>query len=109
MLFQYRGGPAYSGIDIRLFSCHWNYRIAASGQADKRGPRAIVCLGRIVWRELAGARVPFDPARPSAAEFAGAILLPMYHPAWVNRGAYSERAYARDFARLAARISALPN
>jgi len=73
------------------------------------GPRAIVCLGRIVWRELAGARVPFDPARPSAAEFAGAILVPMYHPAWVNRGAYSERTYARDFARLAARISALPN
>jgi uracil-DNA glycosylase len=70
-------------------------------------PRVIVCLGRIAWRQLAGPHVAFDPARPAAAQFSGARLCPMYHPAWVNRGAYALGRYARDFARLARLVAAI--
>jgi uracil-DNA glycosylase len=65
-------------------------------------PRVIVCLGRMAWRHLAGPRALFDPRRPAAVEAAGALVYPMYHPGYVIRGAYPERRYARDFARLAA-------
>jgi uracil-DNA glycosylase len=30
----------------------------------------------------------------------GLVLFPMYHPAFVNRGAYAVASYIRDFARL---------
>lgn len=63
-------------------------------------PRIVVCLGRVAWRELAGPAAPFDPR--SARPFDGCLrLYPMYHPAYVNRGAYSEERYLRDFLRLA--------
>jgi DNA polymerase len=63
-------------------------------------PRVIACLGYMAWRELAGRGHAFDPAQPTTTEFNGAILFPMYHPAYVNRGAYSIRSYRRDFHRL---------
>jgi len=63
-------------------------------------PRVIACLGHMAWRELAGRGHAFDPTQPTTTEFNGAILFPMYHPAYVNRGAYSIRSYRRDFHRL---------
>lgn len=64
-------------------------------------PRVIVCLGAVAWRELAGRKTPF---RPRLAETVsgggGALLYPMYHPAYVVRGAYPARAYRLDFVRL---------
>lgn len=67
-------------------------------------PRVIACLGRIAWRELAGRSRPFTPTRPTTIHANGAILFPMYHPAYVNRGAYPVRSYCRDFRRLASTI-----
>jgi len=64
-------------------------------------PRIIVCLGRLAWRELAGAGASFSPARVNLSACGGAAVYPMYHPAYVNRGAYPERDYLRDFRRLA--------
>jgi hypothetical protein len=32
----------------------------------------------------------------------GRLLYPLYHPGYAIRGAYSERSYRSDFARLAA-------
>jgi len=64
-------------------------------------PRMIVCLGHIAWRELAGRGRPFTPTRPTAIQVNGVVLFPMYHPAYVNRGAYPVRRYRRDFRRLA--------
>lgn len=64
-------------------------------------PRVIACLGQIAWRELAGRAQRFDPVHPKTAQLNGALLFPMYHPAYVNRGAYSIRSYRRDFRRLA--------
>jgi uracil-DNA glycosylase len=63
-------------------------------------PRVVACLGRMAWRHLAGRQAAFEPQRPSAVRVNGWLLYPMYHPAWVNRGAYPIRSYARDFARL---------
>jgi uracil-DNA glycosylase len=71
-------------------------------------PRLVVGLGRIAWRELAGRAVPFSPRLPSAIRIAGRRLFPMYHPAYVIRGAYSERAYARDFEHLADLLRTAP-
>jgi uracil-DNA glycosylase len=68
-------------------------------------PRIVACLGRMAWQELAGRAVPFMPMRGKPAEINGLLLFPMYHPAFVNRGAYPVRLYARDFARLS-RLSA---
>jgi uracil-DNA glycosylase len=69
-------------------------------------PRIVVCLGRIAWRELAGRDLPFDPGAAAPIN-AGAIrLYPMYHPGYVIRGAYPEKSYTRDFARLAALLGA---
>lgn len=70
-------------------------------------PRIVVCLGRIAWRELAGAAVPFNPRAGEAIETGRWRVYPMYHPAYVNRGSYSERAYADDFARLAQMVASL--
>jgi uracil-DNA glycosylase family 4 len=64
-------------------------------------PRIVVCLGRIAWRELAGGAIPFNPRAAEAMDTARWRVYPMYHPAYVNRGSYSVRAYADDFARLA--------
>lgn len=63
-------------------------------------PLLTVCLGRTAWRELAGPGAPFDRPRAAPQAVNGRILYPMYHPAYVNRGAYSRRQYLRDFARL---------
>jgi len=63
-------------------------------------PKIIACLGRIAWWHLAGKAAPFDPAGGKAVRAGEWLLYPMYHPAWVNRGAYPVRRYARDFARL---------
>ncbi|HEY6395445.1 MAG TPA: uracil-DNA glycosylase [Candidatus Binataceae bacterium] len=71
-------------------------------------PRLIACLGRIVWSELAGRGTPFDPKCPEIINAGGRLLFPMYHPAYVNRGAYSERAYRRDFARLKSALESRP-
>jgi uracil-DNA glycosylase len=64
-------------------------------------PRIVVPLGRIAWRALAGHRIPFTPGAPAIIASGTLMLYPMYHPAYVIRGAYPERAYRRDFARLA--------
>ena len=64
-------------------------------------PRLIVALGRIAWRELAGRSAIFAPAQASPIRYEKYLLLPMYHPAYVIRGAYSESSYVRDFRRLA--------
>jgi len=69
-------------------------------------PRIVVCLGRIVWHELAGRTMPFDPCAAAPINTGGICLYPMYHPGYVIRGAYPERSYAQDFARLAALIGA---
>jgi uracil-DNA glycosylase len=63
-------------------------------------PRIVACLGRIAWQELAGRAVPFMPRQGKPAQIDGLLLFPMYHPAFVNRGAYPIRLYSRDFARL---------
>jgi uracil-DNA glycosylase len=64
-------------------------------------PQLIVALGRLAWRELAGRTAVFAPVAASPLEIRGLRLLPMYHPAYIIRGAYSERCYQRDFDRLA--------
>jgi uracil-DNA glycosylase len=68
-------------------------------------PRVIACLGHIAWRELAGPGRPFTPTRPKTMQVNGAVLFPMYHPAYVNRGAYPVRRYQRDFRRLASTLA----
>jgi uracil-DNA glycosylase len=68
-------------------------------------PRLIVALGALAWRELAGAQAPFQPHRPRVKRRGATPVYPMYHPGYVVRGARSERAYARDFARLARFLS----
>jgi DNA polymerase len=70
-------------------------------------PRLVACLGRMAWLNLAGKQIPFDPTRAKAVPVDGWLLYPMYHPAWVNRGAYPPRSYVRDFARLRAALAAL--
>ena len=66
-------------------------------------PWIVVCLGRIAWNALAGRKCPFEPRQPIVIEAQGMRLLPMYHPAYVIRGAYAEQCYRRDF-RLLARL-----
>ena len=63
-------------------------------------PRLVACLGAVAWREMAGSEAPFCPRRPTTLSNGGMLLYPMYHPAYVVRGAYPETAYARDFERL---------
>lgn len=64
-------------------------------------PHVVVCLGAIAWREMAGRAEPFRPRRPVALNNGGVLLYPMYHPAYVVRGAYQARTYEWDFTRLA--------
>jgi uracil-DNA glycosylase len=71
-------------------------------------PRVVACLGRLAWRELAGPALAFDPTHPQAVIMNGLTLYPMYHPAYVNRGAYPADSYRRDFRRLARLLRKLP-
>jgi uracil-DNA glycosylase len=70
-------------------------------------PKVVACLGRIAWAHLAGKQTPFDPGHAAAVRLNGWLLYPMYHPAWVNRGAYPVESYRRDFERLGASLSSL--
>jgi uracil-DNA glycosylase len=63
-------------------------------------PRIVACLGRMAWQELAGSSFAFLPQRGKAELVGNVLLFPMYHPAFVNRGAYPVGRYAKDFARL---------
>jgi uracil-DNA glycosylase len=63
-------------------------------------PKIVACLGRMAWLHLAGKEAAFDPERPTSVRAGQWLLYPMYHPAYVNRGAYPVRSYASDFARL---------
>jgi uracil-DNA glycosylase family 4 len=71
-------------------------------------PQIVVCLGRTAWREMAGPKHAFSPAKAVMIVRRGVRIYPMYHPAYVNRGAYPLEAYARDFRRLAALLNAEP-
>lgn len=70
-------------------------------------PTIVACLGRIAWLHLAGKRTPFNPLRAKVVRANGWLLYPMYHPAYVNRGAYPPGSYARDFARLRSALRTL--
>jgi uracil-DNA glycosylase len=70
-------------------------------------PMIVACLGRIAWRHLAGKHAAFDPPRASAVRAGKLLLYPMYHPAYINRGAYSRRRHMRDFTRLRSAIRQL--
>jgi uracil-DNA glycosylase family 4 len=63
-------------------------------------PRLVACLGRIAWSYLAGKQTQFDPTSGNVVRMGEWVLYPMYHPAYVNRGAYAVDNYARDFERL---------
>jgi DNA polymerase len=78
-----------------------NCRVHLSAELEVARPQMVVCLGRIAWHELAGRDAPFDPRRPRPISAGGMRLYPMYHPAYVVRGAHTERDYARGFVRLA--------
>ncbi len=64
-------------------------------------PRIVACLGRVAWTEIAGRDHMFDPCHPEVVDTGGLRLFPMYHPAYINRGAYSRRSYASHFRKLA--------
>lgn len=78
-----------------------NCRTHLAAELRLAQPRVVVCLGRVAWRELAGGDQPFTPRRPRVIRVNGLALYPMYHPAYVNRGACSLRSYAAHFRRLA--------
>lgn len=69
-------------------------------------PRIVACLGRVAWRELAGASEPFTPRCPRLLQRDNWLVYPMYHPAYVNRGACPTTLYARHFIRLARLLAA---
>jgi DNA polymerase len=86
-----------------------NCREHLEAELELVGPALVACLGRMAWLHLAGKQAPpFDPAHPAALRAGGWLLYPMYHPAWVNRGAYPVASYARDFARLRQAARRLP-
>jgi uracil-DNA glycosylase family 4 len=78
-----------------------NCRDHLVSELDFVQPRIVVCLGRVAWRELAGASEPFAPRRARLIQQENWLLYPMYHPAYVNRGALPATLYARHFTRLA--------
>jgi DNA polymerase len=78
-----------------------NCRVHLEAELELVRPRIVVCLGRIAWRELAGRAAPFEPCAATLFKVSNVWLYPMYHPGYVIRGAYPEKSYARDFARLA--------
>jgi len=63
-------------------------------------PHVVACLGRMAWRELGGDPASFDPPHAGLHRVAGLTIFPMYHPAYIVRGAYPAADWARDFARL---------
>lgn len=84
-----------------------NCRPYLEAELKLASPLLTVCLGRTAWRELAGRDAPFDPPRAAPRAANGWVLYPMYHPAYVSRGAYSRRQYLRDFTRLKTLAEAL--
>lgn len=78
-----------------------NCRSHLAAELTLARPRLIVALGRIAWRELAGRAAAFSPVEASPLRIGDRWLFPVYHPAYVIRGSYAERRYARDFRRLA--------
>ena len=84
-----------------------NCRNFLVAELDQASAPIVVCLGRTAWRELAGRHEPFDPTRAKPVDREGKLIYPMFHPAYVNRGAYSRVKYARDFARFRRFISKL--
>ena len=78
-----------------------NCREHLAAELGAARPRMIVCLGAVAWRELAGVETEFRPRAPIPLRRGESLLYPMYHPAYVVRGAYSADLYVRDFARLA--------
>ena len=81
-----------------------NCRDHLSAELGLARPRIVACLGRMAWRELVGREPGFDPRAANPGERDGVIYIAMYHPGDGIRGAYSTRAYLRDFTRLARRI-----
>jgi DNA polymerase len=63
-------------------------------------PIVVACLGRMAWRELGGDPACFDPPRAELHRVGDLTIYPMYHPAYIVRGAYSAADWARDFTRL---------
>src|SRR6185312_15531618 len=63
-------------------------------------PAIVACLGRVAWRELAGRDLEFNPRRPVTLARDSYIVVPLYHPAYVNRGAVSEDDYLLQFRAL---------
>ena len=63
-------------------------------------PHIVACLGQIAWQGIAGRTIPFLPRTGRSTVIDGMLVFPMYHPAFVNRGAYPIRLYKKDFARL---------
>ena len=49
---------------------------------------------------MAGRGAPFQPRRAAALNNGGLLLYPMYHPAYIVRGAYATQDYMLDFMRL---------
>jgi uracil-DNA glycosylase family 4 len=70
-------------------------------------PKIVACLGRMAWLYLADRITHFDPARPAAVKSGSWLAYPMYHPAYVNRGAYPVAKYAHDFKRLRLAVESL--
>lgn len=81
--------------EIAACRSHLDYEL------DLVRPRIVACLGRTAWIELAGRDQPFDPRHPAIVDANGYRVFPMYHPAYINRGACSRRSYAMQFHRLA--------
>ncbi len=71
-------------------------------------PTLVACLGRIAWAYMAGKRAEFDPTSGNAVRTGEWLLYPMYHPAYVNRGAYRIDRYVRDFERLRHAVTSAP-
>jgi DNA polymerase len=77
-----------------------NCRDYLSQEMELVRPRIVACLGRIAWRELAGPDRLFAPRRPATVRIGELLIYPMYHPAYINRGACSTRVYSGHFRRL---------
>ena len=87
-----------------------NCRIHLEVELALARPAMVVGLGRVAWREIAGRAAPFAPRAAAPICVGGRRIYPMYHPAYVIRGAYPAQAYADDFDRLAAFVrTAAPN
>ena len=77
-----------------------NCKCFLHAELNQSNAALVVCLGRVAWHELAGRDQPFDPTHARPVSRGGRLIYPMFHPAYVNRGAYSPNKYAKDFVRL---------